>query len=249
MTNPNLSHESNISFADGAPVPSERLVDIVRSLVGDRLILSFSGKDSLAMWLFLRDHNFEVIPYFCYTVPGLSFDDEMIAYYEQFFGQTIYRIPHPYFYSMLEAGALQDPDTRRILASMRLVKFDWVDIENSIAQQHSLGSGGQYFSAVGIRSADNLMRRRLVDQMGPLGFKKRRYYWAIWDWKISDVKEKIRKSGAKISRRYSIWGSTGDSVDYNFIRLLKNQYPEDYRRVLEFFPLVDIEIFRYEQVK
>lgn len=248
MTNPNKNHESNVGFADGVPVPSDKLVDIVRGLLVDnRLILSFSGKDSLAMWLFLRAHDFEVIPYFCYTVPGLSFDDEMIAYYEQFFGQKIYRIPHPYFYSMLESGAFQVPDTRRILANMRLVRFDWMDVENSIAQQHSLAS--DYFSAVGIRSADNLMRRRLVEQMGPIGFKKRHYYWAIWDWRISDVREIIRKSGVKLSKRYSIWGSTGDSVDYNAIRFLKNLYPEDYRRVLEFFPLVDIEIFRYEQVK
>lgn len=69
----------------------------------NRLLLSFScGKDSLAMWLWLREtKQVEIIPYFLYWVPGLSFVERALDYYEQVFGQRITRLPHPLFYDLL----------------------------------------------------------------------------------------------------------------------------------------------------
>jgi hypothetical protein len=250
MPNPNKSSNivNNPSFLpSGEPVPSEQLVNIVRERVGNRLILSFSGKDSLATWLFLRDRGFELIPYFCYSVPGLAIDEEMIVYYEKFFKTTIYRLPHPLFYEQLSWLAFQTPDTARIINSMHLKTYDWAFIEEILGNQNGLG--GRYFSAVGIRAADNLMRNRMVHQMGPLGFKRRSYYWAIWDYKIADVMETIHKAKVKLPKHYQIWGSTGDSIDYTALKYLKDNHPADYQRFLDYFPLVDIEIFRYEKVK
>jgi len=247
-TNPNKHSVGNQSFTqDGQPVPSIELAQIVHEMVGNKVILSFSGKDSLAMWLWLREQGFETIPYFCYTIPDLSFDREMLTYYQDFFGVRIYNLPHPLLYTLLRRGAFQMPDTWRLLSAMQLPEYDWADIEALIASENNLGD--EYFSAVGIRAADNMMRNRLVHQMGPLGFKNRRYWWAIWDWKIADVMGTIRKYSVKLPRAYSIWGSTGDSVDYNAIRFLKDAYPDDYQRFLNLFPLADIELFRYEAVK
>jgi hypothetical protein len=80
------------------PLPSPELVPIAREMAGNRLLLSFSGRDSLAMWLWLREQGFELIPYWCYTVPHLSYDDEMLDYYERYFG-VHYCLPHPRTYA------------------------------------------------------------------------------------------------------------------------------------------------------
>lgn len=228
------------------PLPTSDLVDIARQIAGDRLLLSFSGRDSLAAWLYLRD-KFDIIPYWCYTVPGLSYDDEMLDYYERYFGTHIIRLPHPRTYELLTSGAYQPLDTWRTLYFCGLPKFEYSDIENRLAAQFGLGAN--YLSVVGIKAADNLMRFRLIKQMGPIGLKKRRYYYAIWDWKTADVAEIIQRHGLKLSRSYRYFGSTGDGIDYNFIRFLKDNLPEDYKKVLALFPMADIEMFRYEEVK
>lgn len=251
--NPNQAPDRalNPSFtAAGDPVASLDLFDVVTSLQGGdrRALLSFSGKDSLAAWLYLREHDFEVIPYWCYSVPGLSFDDEMIQYYEDYFQTHIYRFLHPASYGLLYALAWQPPDTVAPILRMRIPRnVDFAYIERQIIE--TLGLREDTFTAVGIRARDNLMRNRLVHQMGPLGLRRRRYWWAVWDFSLDDVLGIIRRHGVKLSRAYSIWGATGDIWDYRILKTLQEKEPADFARIVEMFPLIQAELFRYEQVR
>lgn len=231
---------------DGQLIPSCDLLAIVREIAGDRLLLSFSGRDSLAVWLYLRDAGFELIPYWCYTVPGLSYDEQMLEYYERVLGTHIVRLPHPRTYELLHVGAWQPLDTWRTLYWSGLPRFEFADIERRLAEQFGLGD--HYLCAVGFKSADNLNRMRLIRQMGPIGQKRRRYYFAVWDWKTADIKAYIQKHGLKLSRSYLYFGSTGDGVEYSWLAYLRDHLPEDLQKVRDIFPLIDLELFRYEQV-
>lgn len=233
----------------GEPVPSVELFEVVDRLQeGDRrVMLSFSGKDSLAAWLYLREHEFTVIPYWCYSVPGLSFDVEMLEYYEDFFKTHIYRFLHPASYNLLGTLAWQPPDAAAPILRMRIQRVDYAFLEGMIVEAEGLRP--DTFTVVGIRANDNLMRNRLVHQMGPLGLKHRRYWWAAWDFKMDDVMAIIHKYGVKLSRAYSIWGSTGDIWDYQVLKILKEKAPEDYAKIEQMFPLLPAEAFRYEVVK
>ncbi len=231
---------------DGWPLPSEELIPIVRENAGNRLLLSFSGRDSLAAWLYLREHGFELIPYWCYSVPGLSYDTQMLDYYEREMGVHIIRLPHPRLYEHLGAGSWQPLENWRVLYWSRLPRYDFADIEQLLARQFGLGDN--YLSVVGIKASDNLMRLRLIRQMGPIGTKRRHYYYAIWDWKTADVKEHIQRHGMKLSRAYLHYGSTGDIIEYYWLAYLRDNLPDDYQKVLDLFPLADLELFRYEKV-
>jgi hypothetical protein len=79
--------------------------------------------------------------------------------------------------------------------------------------------------------------------------KKRRYWWAVWDFSHDDTMAIIRRHGIKLSRAYEIWGATGDVLTYNFLKLLSQKSPQDFEKVRQMYPLIDAEIFRYEQVK
>jgi hypothetical protein len=230
---------------DGLPVPSPELRQIARDIAGDRLLLSFSGRDSLAAWLYLRDH-FELVPYWCYTVPGLSYDEQMLEYYERELGCRIIRLPHPRTYELLRSGAWQPLENWRVLHYSQLPHITFADIESRLAAQFGLGEN--YLCAVGIKAADNLMRLRLIRQMGPIGTKRRRYYYAVWDWKTADVSECIQRAGLKLPRCYRYWGSTGDGIEYEWLRYLRDNLPADYQKVLDLFPLADLELYRYEHV-
>lgn len=232
---------------DGMPLPSRDLIEVARGIAGNRLLLAFSGRDSLACWLQLRGAGFEIIPYFCYTVPGLSYDEEMLAYYESYFGTHILRLAHPRTYELFHARAYLPPHAAAMIGKCGFTRFEFADIENTLARQFGLGDN--YLCAVGIRAADNLMRLRLIRQMGPVGLKKRHYYFSVWDWRTADVRDCIRAHGLKLSKSYLYFGSTGDGIDYRFLVYLRDNLPEDYQRVLDVFPMADIEIFRHEVVK
>lgn len=230
---------------DGETLAGEALIERVRELHGDTILLSFSGgKDSIAMWLFLRPH-FNIIPYFLYWVPGLSFVEEAMAYYEDYFGTEIVQMPHPLFYKMLREGAYQPPDNVAPLRSLDLVEFDFADIDNILAQAYDLDNP---FTAIGMRMKDNIDRRNLIMQKGVLGQGRRRYYYAIWDWDVNQAGQIILDHGVKLSKEYKYWGRTLASFDYQYLRPLRDNFPQDWATIQQWFPLIDLEMFRYEQV-
>lgn len=226
--------------------PSPDLAQQVRGEVND-LILYFScGKDSIAMWLWLRQFGFTIHPVYLYTVPGLRSDAENLAYYEDFFGQHIMRFPHPLFYQMLNDFVYQPLERVAQILAFDLPDYNFTEIDQVIADGY-LGRR-PYYAAMGMRMADNLDRRMMMYQNGVLGKKRRRYYYAVWDWNVEQVSEAITEAKVKLPRAYQFSGRTIAAVDYFYMRPFRDAYPEDYRTILEWFPLLEAEFFRYEQI-
>ena len=67
------------------------------------------------------------------------------------------------------------------------------------------------------------------------------------DWTKADVVDSINRLGVKLSVDYRIWGRSFDGLDARFLVPLKRELPEDYRRVLEWFPLADLEVWKFER--
>jgi hypothetical protein len=120
-------------------------------------------------------------------------------------------------------------------------EYNWASIEKMLVTELKLHP--HTFAAVGIRSADNQQRARMVEQNGPLG-RVRHYWWAIWDWKLDDVIKKIQDAKVKLSRSYRYFGSTGDNLNHNVLQVYKSQMPKDYEIIKRVFPLVEAEFFR-----
>lgn len=227
-------------------IPSHELVNQVRSEVDD-LILYFScGKDSIAMWLWLRQFDFRIHPVYLYTVPGLRSDAENLAYYEQLYGQHIMRMPHPLMYQMLNDLVYQPPERAAQLLACDLPNFKFADIDQVIATGYL--AGRPYYAAMGMRMADNLDRRMMMYQNGVLGSKSRRFYYAIWDWKIEQVSAIIHENKVKLPRAYQAIGRTVAAIDYFYMRPFREMYPDDYEKILEWFPLLEAEFYRYERL-
>lgn len=222
---------------------SRELAEKVRSEVDD-LILYFScGKESIAMWLFLREFGFNIIPVFLYVVPCLRSDRENLAYYEDYFGQEIMRLPHMLFYQMLNDFVYQPPERCAQIMAWDLPYYGFADIDKVVALDKGLDS---FYSAMGMRMADNLDRRMMMYQNGVLGTKARRFYYPIWDWNIQQVADIIKLNKIKLPKSYRFSGRTLAAIDYEYIKPFKENYPDDYKIYLEWFPLLEAEFYRYE---
>jgi len=229
------------------PRPSEELVDVAREMCGNKLLLGISGKDSLAAWLFLREYGFEIYPFAYYAVPGISYFDESIAYYEDFFSTKILTLPMPDFYQQLSRCYFQPPDRIALLRAMRLPNYKEYEYEDAIAAYYGLGDN--YLSAIGYRAADSAGRMSFIRRNGPIGTKDRHYYFAIWDWKTKQVMGKIEDYGVKLSRAYEIMGCTGDIFGAADLRALYHGSRKDYDLIRWWYPLIGLQPVRWFYVK
>jgi hypothetical protein len=213
---------------------------------GDTTLLGFSrGKDSIATVLALRG-KLNLVPIHLDIVPGLEFIDESLAYYEKhlFDGQHIIRMPHPSLYRMLNNNLYQTIGNAEVMASANLEELDYVDI-NRLALQQVACEQKIVLSAAGVRAADSPMRRTAVARHGSIHVNTR-VWWPIWDWNKAKLVEEISRVKISLPVDYLLWGRSFDGIDARFIIPMKQHMPSDYKRVLEWYPLLEAEIMRYE---
>lgn len=208
------------------------------------LIAFSTGKDAIAAWLSIRDHFESVHPYYLYLVPGLEFVEESLVYYEQFFGVRIARLPHPSLHRWLNSYTFQPPERCAIINQAGLPMHDYADIRTVMIEDRGLNPAT--LVADGVRAADSPMRRIAIKTHGPISLSQGRYH-PVWDWKKADLIACFRKHGVRLPIDYELFGRSFDGLDLRFALPLKRHRPDDYKRLLEWFPLVELEVFRWER--
>lgn len=212
----------------------------------DTAILAFStGKDSIGAWLQMRRHFKRIIPYYCYIVPGLEFVEDSLKYYEDFFGAHIYRLPHRSMYRYLRGMIFQSPQHVTKIEALDLPGDEYDDdmIGEIIRDAAKLPEG--CYTGTGVRMADSPMRRIGIKTHGAINHNAKRFY-PVYDWNKARLLNEIDAAGVKLPVDYRIFGNTFDGLDYRFLKPLRENFPRDYERVLAWYPLADLEIFRRE---
>jgi hypothetical protein len=226
-----------------APIAGAELIKECQK-TSNTMLLAFScGKDAIGAWLFLREHGIKVIPYYMWLVPGLSFVEEALAYYEDFFGTRICRAPHPSIFRMLNNLVFQPPEREAIIQKFELPNPDYDDVANIIKDE--LGLDRKIWVADGVRTADSPNRRTAILKFGSLNYKRRAAH-VIWDWNKDRLIGEIQAANVQLPIDYAVWGRSFDGIDRRFLSPLKKHFPADYAKVLEWFPLADAELARFE---
>jgi len=216
----------------------------VRKRQSETLLAFSTGKDAIAAWLAIRGHFDRVHPYYLYLVPGLEFVEESLDYYERFFGVKITRLVHPALYRQLKNFVFQPPERCLVLEQANLPKYDYQDVREVLIDR--LGLEEDHLVADGVRAADSPVRRLAIQRHGAVNYNTGKYH-PVWDWKKADLVACFKQHGVKLPIDYKLFGRTFDGIDLRFLLPLKKHLPRDYKRVLEFFPLADLEIFRWER--
>lgn len=210
----------------------------------DTAILAFStGKDSIAAWLQMRRYFKRIVPYYCYTVPGLEFVEDSLRYYEDFFGTHIFRLPHRSLARFLRYMIFQAPERVTAIESIDLPgeEFDDAMIGEIIRDLEGLPEAA--YVGTGVRMADSPMRRIGIKTHGAINHNQKRFY-PVYDWKKDDLIREIDAAGVELPVDYRLFGRTFDGIDYRFLKPLKEAYPRDYERIINWFPLAELELFR-----
>lgn len=226
---------------------SEALCEAVLARYGRKVLLSFSnGKDSVATWLQLHRHGFEVYPYFRYMVPGLRFIERSLTYYEQFFGRAILRVPDPALLGLLDGGTLQP--IHRVIAldnaslNMRDERWDTARVEKAVRRR--LGFDDQALAAAGWRASDSFRRRLVMMKYGVLRPKKpaQRFY-PVYDWTEKRLVAELRAAKLALPPDYRVMPRSFE-LKFQFIEAVRVTWPDDYQRMLAWFPLMGVDLAR-----
>lgn len=210
-------------------------------------LLAFScGKDAIAAWLAIRPHFERVVPYYLYLVPNLEFVDESLDYYERWFGTKIYRLPHVSVNRMLNNLVFQPPERCKVIEQCELAEPDYSDIRRDVARMEGLAD--DTLVADGVRATDSPMRRLAINTHGPISWNRRKYH-PVWDMRKADLLDMFRREKVKLPIDYKLFGRTFDGIDLRFLLPIKKHFPRDYQRILEWFPLAELEIFRMEHAR
>lgn len=209
---------------------------------GRPVLLAFSrGKDSVAAWLALREAGVVVVPYHMYLVPNLVFVAESLTYFERVFGVRIVNIPHPSLYRALNNFVFQSPERLAVIEAAELpdvsceLLVDW--LREDYAEPGS-------WVADGVRAADSPVRRL---SMATHGVRKAASgkVSVVWDWRKAHVMDAIESAGIRLPVEYEWFGRSFDGLDARFLGPLKEHAPDDYQRVLDWFPLADLDLMRH----
>ena len=223
---------------------SAQVIECVREKQSETLLAFSTGKDAIATWLAIRPAFDNVHPYYLYLVPGLEFVDESLDYYERFFQTKIVRLPHPSLHRWLNSFVFQPPERLNVIKQALLPVHSYKDIRNVMVQDYSLQA--DMLVADGVRAADSPMRLIAIKRHGPISYTQKRYH-PIWDWKKQNLIDCFKKFNVKLPSDYKMFGRSFDGLDLRFLLPLKKHRPRDYAKVLEWFPLADLEVYRWEK--
>ena len=212
----------------------------------DTVLLSFSGgKDSIASWLQCRKYFKNIIPFYRELVPNLKFVNDDLDYYEDFFGQHIYRFPSPNFYRMLRDGIFQDHQRWTAICEVKngIIGKDFTDTALADIIRMYAGLTENVLCAVGNRMTDSPMRRMALSKSGAVNLNKKIFY-PIYDWSHGRLLKELDEAKVKLSVDYNLWSNTFDSLSYKYLSKMRETFPEDYETILKAFPMAKVEFMR-----
>lgn len=199
----------------------------------DAVLLGYSGgKDSLVLADLAHAAGLRVVPFFLYVVRGISFQEKAIAWYERRYGETVLRRAHPALHDYIKYGLF------RPRAHMEMKRLKWGDVLDGLREETGIAP-----VLLGWKQTDSLDRRIVLRQLPMEAFGKGdRLVYPLSHWTDKMVMAYIRQH--RIIEPVRI-GRAGDvALTPASLRFLRENYPQDYQRVLAEFPAAGALLFR-----
>lgn len=215
---------------------------------GRPVLVAFSGgKDAIAAALALQDAGISFQLAHLYYIPGrepgrtLDFVEQGLTDLEQAFGQPIHRYPHPSLYRWLNNFVFQPPERCEVIEAAHLPNVDYARMWEFIRQDLDLPA--DTWVADGVRAADSIVRRASFVRHGVMKSHSRKVS-PISDWLVAEVRDRIAAASITLPVDYEMFGRSFDGIDRRFLKPISERFPDDYARILDWFPLAELELFR-----
>lgn len=222
---------------------SDQLCKRIAEKSGGECIISFSlGKDSIAAYVQAKKYFKKVHLVYYYLMKDIEFIQRSVKYYEDKFQQKIWQYPSGASYRMLNELLYQPPERIDTIWDFNI----FVPTNDQIfeAAKLDIGVAEDCYVGIGVRKNDSLTRRLTIDKYGAENLKRNTFF-PVFDWSISDIEQALKENDIKLPIDYKIWGRTFDGIQLSFLEGVREYFPKDYERIMEIFPLAEMDFLRY----
>jgi hypothetical protein len=233
--------------ADAHVIRGDDLLAQVQAVSGRECLMSFSGgKDSLAAYLVIRPRFDRVVPFHMYAVPGLEFVEEGLRYFERNGRRD--RSSGCAHRALSHAGraGLSAPEAHGVLDAARLHECGYTTAMVRQLVIEETGAAKKSYVATGVRASDSPTRRLSILTHGPIS-RQAKTFMPIWHWKKAETMKVINDAKLRLPVDYDLFGRSFDGLSYQYLAPIRRHYPRDYAKILEWFPLAEMELFRMEK--
>jgi sulfate adenylyltransferase subunit 2 len=200
------------------------------------LFYSAGGKDSIVLLDMLAAEFPKIILYFMYLVRGLRHNEIYLTWAAERYNAEIRRIPHWSNDVIRKNGFFCDPVPDIKVRSTG-------DVEKAVREET-----GIRYAFSGMKGVDGYMKRMRLKFYAKTGYvsdKGMVYPLALWTNK--EALSYIRNRKLITPFRYAEGGvSQGAALNLETLLCLRQQFPDDYEKVLNEFPYADKLIWDYE---
>lgn len=202
-----------------------------------RVLVSFSGgKDSsVCLDLAMRSGFTEVVPFFMYLVPGLSFVEKRLKWAESMYGVKIMQVPHWVGYSYIRQEVFCDRKyTMDDMPEVKLPElYAMVQMQTGI---NLILNGG--------KKSDGLWRKRFIWSVR----NKASLMHPIDEWNKWDVYAYLKARNIPVPKESVDMGAKGAGVGLHPSSLLwiYDNHPDDFKKIEKVYPYVRAAVYRRE---
>lgn len=204
-----------------------------------RIAVSYSGgKDSLAVMDLCVKSFAQVTAFFWYAVPDLEVCNAQIRFARARWGIEVIQIPHWDMMMAMRDGVWCD--TTGVMD-----KIPDMGLKHGYA--HSLNIIDTELCATGMKESDGLPRRQFFANIrDSKDAFWRRLVFPIREWSKNDVLDYLRANDIPIHESEPGAVTTGVGLNHDSLCWLHDRHPEDFKKLLRWFPYAEAVIKRRE---
>ena len=201
-------------------------IRMAEALKNEPLLLMFStGKDSIVAGDLMFRYHGNIRPVFLYFVDGLEIKERVIRFYEKRWNVQIIRRP--------------SADTMKMLNGKKITLSQ---IEAGLRKEFNIA-----WTIWGVRRSDSMQRMAIIGKTDRGIDERNRKLYPIGWWKPSDVYSycKFHKLILPIEYQHG-FKRDFSNPDGEALIYLRNTFPDDYRKVIEKFPICEQMVWKAE---
>lgn len=202
------------------------------------LFHSMSGKDSIALLHLLYPHFDQITCVFMYVVKDLDHIARYMHYINKKYPKArIIQIPHFALFSYIKTGHLGHKQNEK----QRL--YNLSDLTDNIREKTNIE-----WAFFGFKQSDSMNRRVMLRtyQEQAINEKNKKVY-PLSTYKNNDIIEYIKAEKLITPEKYGNSQSSGTDInDLNYLLFLRNHFPNDLKKVIAEFPLVERKLYEYD---
>ena len=197
-----------------------------------------SGKDSIALLHLLYPHFDQITCVFMYVVKDLEHIARYMHYINKKYPKArIIQIPHFAVFSYIKTGHLgyRQNEKQRI--------YNLSELTDNIREKTAIE-----WAFFGFKQSDSMNRRVMLRtyQEQAINEKNKKVY-PLSTYKNNDIIEYIKAEKLITPEKYGNSQSSGTDInDLNYLLFLRNHFPNDLKKVIAEFPLVERKLYEYD---